>query len=150
MPKKQDISYGVIPVYKEENGSYSVLVIHQRSWTGEQFWIFPKGHPEGDESPVQAAARELEEETGVTAVTIQPQPTFSMQYIFTHEGSTIKKTVTYFIGLVTDKTTTITQPDEVVSTRWCSFTEAYELVSHENSKQIIKKVEAYLTQQSST
>lgn len=144
MPKKQDISYGVVPLYKSNSGEYEVLIIHQRSWTGEQFWIFPKGHPEGTESPKAAAARELQEETGVTEVTIETQPSFSMQYIFTHEGNIIKKTVTYFLGFVANKDTEITQPDEVIAVRWCSLTEAQDVLSHENSRSILKKIRAYV------
>lgn len=144
MPTKQDISYGVIPLYKQADGEHLVLVIHQRSWTGEQFWIFPKGHPEGDESPVTAARRELEEEAGVTEVTVAPQPSFSMRYIFTHEGSTIKKTVTYFLGYATSQTTSITQPEEVVALQWCTIDEALELLSHENSKKILTQVREYI------
>lgn len=144
MPKKQDISYGAIPIYTEADGSYRVLVIHQRSWTGEQFWIFPKGHPEGEESPVAAAARELQEETGITAVTIEPRPSFSMRYIFTHDGDTIKKTVTYFLGYVTSLETNITQPDEVVALEWCTPERALALLSHENSKNILQQVLDYI------
>lgn len=144
MPKQQDISYGVIPLYKTTQGAYQVLVIHQRSWTGEQFWIFPKGHPEGDESPTVAAARELAEETGVTNVQINTQPSFSMQYTFTHAGMTIKKTVTYFLGYAASQETRITQPDEVVALQWCTPEEALQLLSHENSKNILNQVLRYV------
>lgn len=139
-----DISYGVVPL-RRHAGEWLVLVIHQKSWTGERFWIFPKGHAEESETPIAAAARELQEETGVRGYVIQPTPTFVMRYTFTHAGNTIKKTVTYFLGIVKDVHTEITQPEEVVALRWCSLEEAKQLLTHQNSLRILEQVQAYLT-----
>ena len=140
MTEETDISYGVVPLFKDKN-EWNVLVVHQISYRGDDFWILPKGHAEGAETPVQAARRELAEEAGVTEVTIPTDTQFSIEYSFTHENSRIHKTVIYFVGLCKTKHNKITQPQEIKELRWCTFTEAQKLLSHQNSRNILKQVQ---------
>ena len=139
METKQDISYGIIPLYKEEN-SWQVLVVHQISYRGDDFWIFPKGHAEAGESATQTALRELQEETGVTQITVENTPPITISYSFIHQGVRIEKTVEYFIGICASKETHISQPHEIKEIRWCSFDDAELLLSHQNSKAVLQKV----------
>ena len=143
METKTDISYGVVPVYKEDN-EWKVLVVHQISYRGDDFWIFPKGHAEAGETPVEAALRELAEETGVTDVTIYDEVPIVILYTFVHEGVRIEKTVQYFIGVCAEKETHISQPHEIKETRWCSFEEAMSLLTHQNSKDVLELVRSML------
>lgn len=53
------LSCGVIPVKDEGEGWLFLLL---RSY---RYWDFPKGGQELDESPLETALRELEEETGI-------------------------------------------------------------------------------------
>lgn len=143
METRDDISYGVIPLFKKGD-SWHVLVIHQISYRGDQFWIFPKGHPEEGESPKDAALRELKEETGISDVILKGTENFSMEYSFLHEGVKINKRVEYFIGICNSMQTNVTQPYEVAELRWCELSEAENLLTHQNTKDILKKVRAYL------
>jgi bis(5'-nucleosidyl)-tetraphosphatase len=143
METKEDISYGIVPLYK--NGeTWEVLLIHQISYRGDDFWIFPKGHAEAGESAEVAALRELEEETGITGVTLEPNKVFPVSYSFTHEDIRINKTVEYRVGYCDSKKTTITQPHEVKEIRWCDFATADALLSHQNSKDVLEKVRDFL------
>lgn len=135
----KDYSYGVIPLFR--NGEeWQVLLIHQISHHGDRFWIFPKGHAEDDETPIETAARELGEETGVKDVTLDNDRTFSMFYTFTHEGVRIDKQVDYFLGYCQSTDTVVTQPQEVCELRWCSLPEAMELLTHQNTRDILIEV----------
>lgn len=144
MKTKEDISYGVVPLLKEGE-DYKVLVVHQISYRGDDFWILPKGHTELGESPMDTARRELAEETGVTDVIIKEEPTFSIDYTFTHENTKIRKTVQYFIGFCATQHTAITQPQEIKELKWCSFEEAAKLLTHQNSKNTLEQVRQTLT-----
>lgn len=144
MKTKEDISYGIVPLFKEGE-DYQVLVVHQISYRGDDFWILPKGHAELGESPADTARRELAEETGVSEVITEAEPTFSIDYTFTHKNTKIHKTVQYFIGFCATKQTHITQPEEIKDLRWCSFKEAEELLTHQNSKNILEQVRQTLT-----
>lgn len=143
----KDYSYGVIPLYKE-NDVWNVLLIHQISHHGDRFWIFPKGHAENGETPIQTATRELHEETGVEKITIEASRPFSMFYMFTHDGVRIDKQVDYFIGYCDSLETKITQPHEVCELRWCTFSEASELLTHQNTKDVFTEVQRFLEAES--
>lgn len=135
METKTDASYGVVPVHTTGAGQWQVLVLNQRSVRGDEYWSFPKGHPEVGETGAAAALRELKEETGLIAV-LDLSHAFSQQYSFTHDGVAIDKTVTYWIGEVTD-TATVIQPAEVVEIRWVPFEEAHKLLTFAGSQAVL-------------
>ena len=54
MGTKTDSSYGVVPLFKKD-GEWQVLLVHQISYRGDDFWIFPKGHAEEKETGERAA-----------------------------------------------------------------------------------------------
>lgn len=145
METKKDSSYGVIPLI-HVNGEWRVLVIHQNSYRGDvgNFWIFPKGHADEGETNQETALRELEEETGVSSVSLETEKTFSMTYSFRHEEKLIEKTVKYFIGYCDTEETKITQPIEVRELKWASVSEAEALLTHQNSRDLLKDVVSFL------
>ena len=138
-----DFSFGVVPLYKDIDG-YKVLLVNQIGRRGDCFWIFPKGHAEGGETPQEAAHRELTEETGVTEVKIITTPTFEVVYSFEHAGEVIDKTVVYYLGLVTDTAVHISQPQEIRELGWFTFAEALDKVSHDNTKRVLLEAQAVI------
>lgn len=139
MEIKQDASFGVVPLCRIHE-ELKVLLVHQISYRGDRFWIFPKGHAESEESPEEAALRELAEETGVTAVSLRSGQSATVAYSFIHENIRINKTVTYFVGDCENCETHISQPHEIAELRWCTFEEAAQLLTHQNSKDVLEKV----------
>lgn len=143
METKTDISFGVVPLFKEA-GEWQTLIVHQVSFRGDAFWIFPKGHAEVGEDGQAAALRELQEETGVTDITLLPGDPIIITYSFTHKQVTIDKTVAYYVGHAKNKLTHITQPHEIRELKWCNFTEAKQLLTHQNSLFVLAEVEKRL------
>jgi 8-oxo-dGTP pyrophosphatase MutT (NUDIX family) len=68
-PRREEFSAGGVVV---RDGAMIAIVPVKRSADGSRVLGLPKGHPDGDETPEQAAAREVTEETGVTARLIEP------------------------------------------------------------------------------
>lgn len=143
METKTDISFGVVPLCKEAD-EWQVLIVHQISFRGDAFWIFPKGHAEVGEDGQAAALRELQEETGVTDIILAPGDPIIITYSFTHLHVTIDKTVAYWVGHTKNKSTHITQPHEIRELKWCSFTEAKHFLTHQNSLSVLAEVEKRL------
>ena len=141
---KQDYSYGIVPVRKNPAGELEFLVIYQYSWIGDHhYWIFPKGHAEGEEDPQQAALRELTEETGLSA-TIRDEQVFFIRYEFRNQEDLIQKEVHFFIGWIEGEQPLTFQPEEVSDAIWLPYQAAHERLSNENAKQLLQKVAIHL------
>ena len=114
-------SFGIIPVRKNEAG-LELLLIHMYGSAGGTHWTFPKGRPEAGETPLQSALRECKEEVGLVPNVVYSNDPILEHYTFTHDGVEIRKTVTFFVGLVTD-TTVIIQPEEIKEAIWLPLAE---------------------------
>src|SRR5258708_5825617 len=91
-------------------------------------WLFPKGHIEDKESGEEAAVRETREETGVEAEVITDVGVSE----FPHEGQTIS--VAYFLLRYLRQGAR----EERRNVRWCTYGEAQELLSFEETKNILR------------
>jgi 8-oxo-dGTP pyrophosphatase MutT (NUDIX family) len=134
-----DQSYGIIPVQITDQQPLFLLVYHQKG-----HWAFPKGHAEESESPLEAAIRELREETNLQA-DIQPDsPELIEKYWFTTpEGEKVSKTVTFFLGLIHNPEVVI-QEVEIQDYAWLTFDQALEKITFPAGKQVLKQAADYL------
>jgi len=143
MKEQTDASFGIIPVRKKAGG-YEVLLIHQFSNIGNNsYWVFPKGHAEGNELPLEAAKRELFEETGLAADHIIESPVFSVTYSFVFAEEKILKTVDFYIGYITNFAVTIDQT-EVKEAGWYSTEQALKKLDYADTKNMFQEVITYL------
>jgi 8-oxo-dGTP pyrophosphatase MutT (NUDIX family) len=140
----QDYSYGVVPVLKH-NGQWLVFILNQISYrsSDDVYWTFPKGHPEGDETPEETALREMREEAGITLCKLDTSKMFEQRYIFIHEGTKVEKYVGYYVGFANQQSFKI-QPEEVKEGKWCTFKEAKEKLTHAIAKNLLDEVFEYL------
>jgi len=99
-------------------------------------WCLPKGHLEGDESPEQAAIREVFEETGIESEIVSPLG--SIDYTFSAGNKLITKTVHHFLMRQLGGTLTVeNDPNhEAVSAKWVSIADLSGILTHENERRL--------------
>ncbi len=143
---RHDASCGVVPVAIEPaTGVRRYLLIQHHAG----HWGFPKGHPERGETEVEAARRELREETGLAGVELLAEPRMSESYIFRDSrggGGLIHKRVAYFIGIVASTHVT-PQVEEISDYAWGTFDETLARLSFKEARRILTESEAFLARQ---
>ena len=131
-----ETSFGVIPVQKETR---EYLIIQST----EGLWGFPKGHPEGDETPLQTALREFTEETGITECEIVSEKTFIEKYVFDRNGVSTNKINEFYVGIVSNSQLRI-QKEELNDARWVSYEVALKTLSFPEVVKVLVDVNEYL------
>jgi 8-oxo-dGTP pyrophosphatase MutT (NUDIX family) len=118
-----------------------VIVPTRRAADGSRVLTLPKGHPDPGESALEAAAREVREETGVVAEPVRELG--ESRYWYRREGRTIGKVVAFFLftyveGDIAD------HDDEVEEARWMSLEEARAALSYEAEREMVTLAQTYL------
>ncbi|MHB2026367.1 MAG: NUDIX domain-containing protein [Elusimicrobiota bacterium] len=115
----------------------NLALIQVANLKGDKVWTFPKGHLEANEEALEAALREVEEETGWRCRSLGPLTT--VNYRFSRQGVPVSKRVEWFLMEPVEK---IGDPDplEVLAMRWSSSDEARSLVSYPTDLQLLELV----------
>ena len=77
------------------DGACVVIVPTRLAANGSKVLALPKGHPDGDESPADAARREVREETGVDADLVEKLG--DVRYWYMRGGRRIAKVVSFYL-----------------------------------------------------
>ena len=109
---------------------------------GRLLWSLPKGHLEEGESAVEAAVREVEEETGIRGRVVAPLGT--VDYWFVAEDRRIHKTVHHYLleaagGELSD---TDVEVDEVA---WVPLTELRNRLAYAGERRLAETAAGLLT-----
>lgn len=132
---KSEKSCGVIIYLDKPDTRY--LVVKSKT---NGHWGFPKGHIEENETEIDAAIREVKEETGLEVLIHEDFKT-SMEYMISE--SAIRKEVILFLGTPMSTTVTI-QESEIAMYKWVTFTDTLNLFEYENQKQSLKQAHEFL------
>ena len=101
---------------------------------------FPKGHVEKDESETETALRETLEETSIQ-VSIHPK----FRYAITYEmNNGIKKTVVYYLARFQNQSPKRYKDFEDFEYLLLPFDKAYQELTFENTKQMLKSANEFL------
>ncbi len=106
-------------------------------------WGLPKGHIEGDESPGEAALREVGEETGLAALAlVQPLPTIDWYF---RDGDRVIHKFCHFFLIESVAGEAIPQLEEgITACLWCSYGVALETLSYDNARKVLRAAGAQL------
>jgi 8-oxo-dGTP pyrophosphatase MutT (NUDIX family) len=129
-------SAGVV-VYSIKDYEIHYLLLHYVSG----HWDLAKGKLESGETELQAAQRELQEETGLTAEII-PGFEESLSYVFKERGKMIKKTVTFFVGKTDQQSVRLSREHQ--GYLWLPYQKAYEKLTYSNAKELLKNADEFL------
>lgn len=143
LPEVNEKSCGVV-LFSQCDGKREYLLLH---YPGGH-WDYPKGHvEERDTSELDTAARELEEETGITDVVIDTDFREPMFYAFNRgRKERVNKTVVYFVGETPCRDVKISF--EHKGFEWMPYEEAYRKLTYKNAKDILEKAEDFLNSKS--
>ncbi|MFZ3020041.1 MAG: NUDIX domain-containing protein [Minisyncoccia bacterium] len=139
METREAKSFGIIPIFKN-GGEFKTIIVKNKN--GDH-WGSPKGTPEGSETAIETAKRELMEETGIVNVDIREDKTFLEKYPFEREGTMYNKTNLYYLGFVNEMLIG-EYSDEIAEVKWVSFDEAKEVLTHQTAKDVMSEVEKFL------
>jgi 8-oxo-dGTP pyrophosphatase MutT (NUDIX family) len=122
-------------------GEVVVIVPTRRAADGSRVLALPKGHVDPGETPIEAAEREVREETGVVAEPITELG--ESRYWYRRDGRTIGKRVSFFLFEYLSGDTA-DHDDEVEEVRWIELAEAETALSHTAEREMITLALAYL------
>lgn len=133
--KKQVSSGGV--VFREKDGRIDVGLISRTTRSGSKVYCLPKGWIEKDESPEEAAIREVREETGIEGHILQKIGDINY-YFYSEKKERISKAVHFYL-LEYISGNTSDHDDEVEDAGWFPLEEATAILSYKNEKEILFK-----------
>lgn len=137
--RRREVSAGGVVV----RGDRVVVIVPARRAAGDsRVLALPKGHVDPGESPIEAAMREVREETGV----IVAEPVCELgesRYWYRRDGHTIGKTVTFYLFSYVSGDTA-DHDDEVSEARWIDLRKALTELSYEGERDMIARAVAYL------
>lgn len=113
-----------------------MIVPVKRAADGRRVIGLPKGHLDGDETPEQAARREVTEETGVHAEPVDDLGEVS--YTYERRGRRVNKVVRFYLfeyrsGHVAD------HDHEIEEARWVPMREAARQLSYAGEREIVQR-----------
>ncbi|MET8553303.1 NUDIX domain-containing protein [Micromonospora zamorensis] len=125
-------------------GAPSILLLDQVRGNGERQTVAPKGRLEPNEAPLQAAVREVAEETGLTG-TQYGAYLGQEKYVFTDsDGSPAAKTVDWFLFTTATTAATPARDEGFVQARWLDAPAARGAATHVEFQRILDRALAII------
>ena len=132
-PGADEFSAGGVVV---RDGQVITIVPVKRAADGTRVLGLPKGHLDGEETPEEAARREVAEETGVDAELLEQLG--DVEYRYDRRGRAIRKVVRFYLfaylsGDLAD------HDHEIEEARWMPLEEAAERLTYPGEREVVKR-----------
>lgn len=127
-------------VWRKEKETLFIVLVHDVFGR----WTLPKGHLEGNESLVDAAARKVKEEVGVHHLDMGGK-VGAIEYV-AHDPETgpVRRAVTYFLARTDDKKLTLKVTGGLDDVRWFSINELQDITTYDDIKEILQNAKQTL------
>jgi 8-oxo-dGTP pyrophosphatase MutT (NUDIX family) len=145
----RELSAGGVVVRGEsalEDEQVVVIVPTRRAPDGSRVLALPKGHVDPGETDLEAAEREVREETGIVAEPVHELG--EARYWYRRDGRTIAKSVSFYLFRYVEGDTD-DHDDEVEEARWIGLTEAQTALTHTGEREMVTRAVTYLEQDAS-
>lgn len=137
----QEFAYGILPLYKNLNWEYELLIVKKKSGLHRAFTGW---HIEFGESPLQAAYRELHEESWITDIEVDEKTLLELHYTYTNKQRLeVDKYVWMYIWFVKNKDVQL-EEQELLEYKRLTLPDAINEVTYPSSKDLVKKIQEYL------
>ena len=118
------------------DGEVVVVVPTRRDARGNRVLALPKGHPDGEETAPEAAAREVREEAGVEVVLVEKLG--DVEYAYERDGRKVPKRVAFFLfryrsGDPAD------HDHEIEDARWMPLADAARELSYSGEREMVAR-----------
>jgi 8-oxo-dGTP pyrophosphatase MutT (NUDIX family) len=130
--KKHLVSAGGLVFRIEGNRPIFLLLGFKRRNT----WCLPKGLIEEGETEVEAAKREVMEETGLKTLSLIDK-IGEIHYNFWSKGKSFDKTVHFYLFETNQRETIVGEEHDMYA--WFSYERAMEALSYRNEREILRK-----------
>jgi 8-oxo-dGTP pyrophosphatase MutT (NUDIX family) len=108
----------------------------------DDYWGFPKGHLETDETELDAAMRELKEETGVQLLLSSTDPIGESVYEVKKSGQIRQKKVYYYAGVAKNREVVLS--NEHHSYAWVHYRAAYRKLIFPDLRAVLQNAREWL------
>jgi 8-oxo-dGTP pyrophosphatase MutT (NUDIX family) len=133
-----EISAGGVVV--RDNQVLAIVPV-KRGADGKRVLALPKGHFDPGETALEAAKREVREETGVEAEPVTELG--EARYSYKRAGQTIPKSVKFFLFSYLDGDTS-KHDEEVEEVHWLDLEEAQRALTHAAEREMVGRAVAHL------
>jgi len=103
-------------------------------------WGFPKGHLDGDETPEQAARREVAEEAGLADLVMHKELAV-IDWFFRFRGRLIHKYCHFFLFESKEGDPVPELGEGITECRWVGYEDALSTIRYENARNVLREAE---------
>ncbi|ETY75021.1 bis(5'-nucleosyl)-tetraphosphatase [Lactiplantibacillus fabifermentans] len=131
-----EVASGAV-VYQQRDGHPAYLLLQSAT---SDFWGFPKGHLEGNETLPETAVREIHEETQIDATL---DTNFKAYTEYDLPNGNLKQ-VTLFVSEVPTGVAVTRQVEEISAIGWFDYATARKRLTYDNLKELLDQANDYI------
>jgi 8-oxo-dGTP pyrophosphatase MutT (NUDIX family) len=137
---RSEVSAGGV-VYRRSDDGVEIVLAARRTRRGDLAWGLPKGLIEPEETPEEAAVREVREETGLEAEV--EASLGDIRYFYVWEGVRVRKAVHFFLMRATGGDVSL-HDHEMEDVQWFPLSVALRRATYKGEREVLQRAAARL------
>jgi 8-oxo-dGTP pyrophosphatase MutT (NUDIX family) len=132
---RSEVSAGGV-VYRRSDDGAEIVLAARRTRRGDLAWGLPKGLIEPEETPEEAAVREVREETGLEAEV--EASLGDIRYFYVWEGVRVRKAVHFFLMRATGGDVSL-HDHEMEVVQWFPLSVALRRATYKGEREVLQR-----------